>query len=460
MSERGVIISIVGQIVEVAFEGYAPKIHSILRLEMQPNVLFEVYSSADPSSFYCLLYNHTPFLCRGMTVVDTGQPLMIPVGNATLGKVVNAFGQPLDASEPLENTETRPVLTFKSQTEKVSVPSKILETGIKALDFFAPILKGGKVGLFGGAGVGKTMLLTEIMHNILILHKTSQKAVFAGVGERAREGHELIEVLRLNEVLPFVSMVYGQMGENPTIRFRTALAAVTLAEYFRDSGHEDILFFVDNIFRYAQAGYELATMMRGIPSEGGYQATLVSEMAAFHERLVSTEKSSITSIEAVYVPADDLTDSGVQAIFPYLDSIVVLSRAVYQEGRIPAVDFLSSTSSALTPDIAGEDHCTCVIRAQSNLKKAASLERIVSLVGERELSADDQKVYKRAQLIKNYMTQPFYVAYSQTFRAGVSVPLNIVVSNMNDILDGKYDDTPAETFRYIGSLRDLYGLPT
>jgi F-type H+-transporting ATPase subunit beta len=459
MAQRGVITSIIGQIVEVSFEGYAPRVNSILRLEQQPDILLEVYSSANSQSYYCLLYNHTPFLCRGMIVVDTEKPLMIPVGDVMLGKVINAFGQTLDGSEQIESRDLRPVLTSAKQKEKISVPTKILETGIKALDFFAPILKGGKVGLFGGAGVGKTMLLTEIMHNILILHKTSKKAVFAGVGERAREGHELIEVLRQNEVFPFVSMVYGQMGENPTIRFRTALTAVTLAEHFRDSASEDILFFVDNIFRYAQAGYELATMMRGIPSEGGYQATLTSEMAAFHERLVSTESSSITSIEAVYVPADDLSDSGVQAIFTYLDSIVVLSRSVYQEGRIPAIDFLSSTSSALTPEIAGEAHCEAVIRAQSTLKRAASLERIVSLVGERELSADDQKVYKRAQLIKNYMTQPFYVAYAQTFRAGVSVSLALVVSNMTDILDGKYDETPAETFRYIGSLRDLYGLP-
>jgi len=324
---------------------------------------------------------------------------------------------------------------------------------VHSIDFFAPILQGGKVGLFGGAGVGKTILLTEIIHNIVVLSKSESTCVFTGVGERIREGQELYESLRDSQVLPQVASIYGQMGENSAIRFRTAFAGVTMAEYFRDISKKNVLFFIDNIFRFAQAGYELSTLTNSIPSEGGYQSTLISEMADFHERLVSTESGKLTTIETIFVPSDDMTDQAVQSIFPYLDSMVVLSRQVYQEGRFPSIDLLSSTSSGLTVEIVGEDHERAVREAQSILKKSVALERIVSLVGESELSADDQIIYKRAKIIKNYMTQNFFVAQSQTGKKGDYIPVGQTVKDMIEIIDGKYDDRKPEEFLYIGGIK-------
>ena len=297
-------------------------------------------------------------------------------------------------------------------------------------------------------------MLTEIIHNVVTLRKEKTVSVFAGVGERVREGQELYESLQQTGILPQVALIYGPMGENPTIRFRTATAGVTMAEYFRDVQKKDVLFFIDNIFRFAQAGYELATLMNSIPSEGGYQATLPSEMAAFHERLISTNNAAITTIEAIYVPSDDLTDYAVQSVFPYLDSNVILSRQVYQEGRFPAIDLLSSTSSALNEETVGAKHFKALLSAQNLLKKAVSLERIVSLVGQSELSSDDQKVYKRAELIKSYMTQNFTVTELQTGKKGKRVPLAQTVDDMIQILGGNFDDYPSETFMYIGNIKE------
>lgn len=455
MHNRGTIIAIRGQIAEVMFQGHSPEIHHILVLEEDPDVRMEVYASASNTSFYCLVLSPTAKLSRGKAVVDTGKPIMLPAGPEILGRLLNVFGQPEDGGKPLTTKETRPIFSKEIPFDDVIVPSIILETGIKAVDFFAPIIKGGKLGLFGGAGVGKTVLLTEIIHNVVILNKENSVSIFSGVGERIREGHELYETLSENKVLSQVALLYGQMGENPAIRFRTALAGVTLAEYFRDTG-KNVLFFIDNIFRFAQAGYELATLMNTIPGEGGYQATLSSEMANFHERLVSTQKGSITSIEAVYVPSDDITDYGVQAVFPYLDSTIVLSRAVYQEGRFPAIDFLSSSSSALNIDFVGELHYRTLIEAQALLKKAMSLERIVSLIGESELSNPDQIIYKRSRILKNYMTQSFFVTQTQTGKEGVYVPTKQTVAEVREIIDGKHDNVDPDKFLFIGSLRDAH----
>ncbi|PIU74603.1 F0F1 ATP synthase subunit beta [Candidatus Roizmanbacteria bacterium CG06_land_8_20_14_3_00_34_14] len=345
-------------------------------------------------------------------------------------------------------------ITQRSVTIVLILIPRLLGCGVVySIDFFAPILQGGKVGLFGGAGVGKTILLTEIIHNIVVLSKSESTCVFTGVGERIREGQELYESLRDSQVLPQVASIYGQMGENSAIRFRTAFAGVTMAEYFRDISKKNVLFFIDNIFRFAQAGYELSTLTNSIPSEGGYQSTLISEMADFHERLVSTESGKLTTIETIFVPSDDMTDQAVQSIFPYLDSMVVLSRQVYQEGRFPSIDLLSSTSSGLTVEIVGEDHERAVREAQSILKKSVALERIVSLVGESELSADDQIIYKRAKIIKNYMTQNFFVAQSQTGKKGDYIPVGQTVKDMIEIIDGKYDDRKPEEFLYIGGIK-------
>ncbi len=454
MENKGRIVSVKGHIIEVEFESNPPTLHDVLFLEKDPNVKMELYNSSSSSRFYCISLSSNKKLHRGAVVVNTGEPIKIPVGSEVLGRVIDLFGRPQDGKGELTAAETRPIFAQNVNLENVIVPREILETGIKAIDFFAPILKGGKAGLFGGAGVGKTILLTEMIHNVVTVHKEKIVSVFTGVGERSREGQELHESLRDTGILPQVALIYGSMGENPTIRFRTATAGITLAEYFRDSKNFDVLFFIDNIFRFVQAGYELATLMNTIPSEGGYQATLPSEMANFHERLVSTKKAAITTIEAIYVPSDDLTDYAVQSVFPYLDSNVILSRSVYQEGRFPAIDLLSSTSAGLNNEIAGPKHFKALLAGQNLLKKAVSLERIVSLVGESELSPENQNFYKRARLIKNYMTQSFFVTETQTGKKGRRVKLSDTVQDVIEILEGKYDDYPPETFLYIGSIKE------
>lgn len=453
MGGKGKVISLSGQIVEVEFLEDPPGIYDILVLESDPKVRMEVHSSVDSTVFYCLLLTQSNNLKRGSVVVNTQETIKIPVGLGVMGRVINLFGEPQDGLGELKSKETVPIFGNEISFDEVMVPSQVLETGIKAIDFFTPILKGGKVGLFGGAGVGKTILLTEIIHNIVVLNRNKSLSIFTGIGERIREGQELFETLQENKVLPSVALLFGQMGENPAIRFRTAAAGVAMAEYFRDKEKRDVLFFIDNIFRYAQAGYELATLMNTLPGEGGYQATLTSEMSKLHERLVSTKEASITSMEAVYVPSDDVTDYAVQAVFPYLASNVVLSRTVYQEGRFPAIDLLSSSSSAMNIQTVGEEHYNTFIEAQSLLKKAVTLERIVSLIGESELPSDDQVIYKRSRLLKNYMTQSFYVTEAQTGRKGEFVSLVSTIQDVKDIVNGVYDSLEPEKLLYVGTMK-------
>ena len=452
--DKGKIVSIKGQIIEVEFEKSTPSLHDILVFEEDDSAKMEVYASSSYSTFYCLSLGQNKNLHRGSKVINTRKPITIPVGQQILGRVIDVFGNPQDGKGKISASSQREIFGSSISFDQIQTSSEVLETGIKAIDFFSPIIKGGKVGLFGGAGVGKTVLLTEIVHNIVTLNKDNSVSVFAGVGERVREGQELYESLSRSKVLPQVSLVYGQMGENPAVRFRTAIAGVSLAEYFRDEYGKNVLFFIDNVFRFAQAGYELATLMNTIPSEGGYQSTLTSEMASFHERLVSTRKAAITTMEAIYVPSDDLTDFAVQSIFQYLDSIVILSRSVYQEGILPAIDLLVSTSSALNPEIVGDQHSKTLIETQSLLKKALSLERIVSLIGQSELSYDDQLVYKRSRLLKSYMSQSFFVTENQSGREGKYVKREDTIKDIADILSGKYDDLEPEKLLFIGSMKD------
>lgn len=451
----GKVTSIKGQIIEVEFLDDKPSIYDVLYSKEDPSITMEVYTSASPNSFFCLALTHVTSLHHGSVVVNTGQPIKIPVGQEMLGRVVDTLGNPQDGGGEIKAKESRPIIAKDISFSKVNIPKEINETGIKVLDFFTPIVKGGKIGLFGGAGVGKTVIISEIIHNLVILNPEKNVSVFTGVGERTREGEELYETLKESKVMQGVSLIYGSMGENPALRFRTAFTGVTLAEYYRDTMGKDVLFFIDNIFRFAQSGYELSTLMNAIPSEGGYQSTLTSEMASFHERLVSTHTNAITTFEAIYVPADDITDSGVQAIFPYLDSGIILSRAVYQEGRYPAIDILSSNSSALNPDTVGKTHYETALDAQALLKRALSLERIVSLIGESELSAEDQTVYKRSKILKNYMTQNFTVVEAQTEKKGVFVSLKDTVTDVRSILDGKVDELQPEDFLYIATLNDV-----
>jgi F-type H+/Na+-transporting ATPase subunit beta len=452
---EGTVVAIKGQIVEVEFRGVKPAINEILTLERDPTAILEVYASSADETFYCFLMRSSQELQRGMKVINTNKSLVVPVGKALLGRVINVFGEVLDGGPALQDQKQNPISSTTVPYDHISVPKVVLETGIKVIDFFSPILKGSRVGLFGGAGVGKTILLTEIIHNVVVLQKENNVSVFAGVGERAREGHELHQTLKASNVLQKVALVFGQMGENAAVRFRTAMAAITIAEHFRDVEKSNVLFFIDNMFRFAQAGYELGTLMNQIPSQDGYQPTLASELATVQERLVSTTSGTMTSIEAIYVPSDDLTDYAVQSIFPFLSSTVVLSRNIYQEGRFPAVDILNSTSSAINMETVGENHYSLYIASQSLLKRAVELERIVSLIGESELSTADQAIYRRSKILRNYFTQNFFTTESQTGRKGSYVALAEVVGDVGQILSGRYDDVPAQSFLSIGSLKDL-----
>lgn len=437
---------------DVYFGDDRPDLYEMVQLAREPYTKMEVYSSSGKDAYYCLCLQNPEDLVRGDGVVRTGEPVTFPVGPELLGRSVDIFGEPFDTLGKLKTSTLIPIHVGKGATE-VATKEAQLETGIKVVDLFAPLVKGGKMGLFGGAGVGKTILLTEIMHNILGREKNSL-SVFGGVGERAREGLELQQALVKSDVMKSSTLVFGPMGENPVVRFLSAFASVSLAEYYRDIMKKDVLFFIDNAFRYAQAGSELSILMNRLPSEDGYQSTLESEMARLHERLVSTPLNSITTIEAIYVPADDLLDHAVQTIYPYLESIIVLSREVYQQGLLPAVDILSSTSMALSPKIVGNEHYSVALRAKTMLKEAESLERIVSLVGESELSLEDQQKYRRARKIKNYMTQSFYVSESQKGSGGSYVPVKTTLSDVSAILEGKLDQVEEEQLKYIGGLAE------
>jgi F-type H+-transporting ATPase subunit beta len=452
----GKVISISGEVAEIRFENNRPQLWDILQDHKDKSVLLRVYSAKSGDTYYCMILKGREKLFRGQTLVSLGIQLEIPVGDGVLGRVMNIFGEFIDDGEETEVIARKPIFGRSPDYEEVLSERKVWETGIKVLDFFAPLVAGGKLGLFGGAGVGKTILLSEIMHNILTLGKSNHNvSVFAGVGERTREGQELVAELKERGVLDKVSLLFGPMGENAAVRFLTAMAALSVAEHFRDESKANVLFFIDNVFRFAQAGSEVAAVTNQIPSEDGYQATLSSEMGAFHERLVSRKQATLSAIEAIYVPSDDLTDAGVQAVFPYLDSTVTLSRDIYQEGRFPAVDILQSSSSLISPDTVGDKHYETVIAAQGLLKQASDLERMVALVGESELSPDNQTVYRRAQLIKNYMTQPFYVVEAQTGKKGVWVSLAKTVEDVAAIIAGVWDGTDPKLMHEIGDLSQL-----
>lgn len=453
IKETGRVVGIKKHIIEVEFLGKKnPQIHEILEGEKSSLL---VYRSSGLKKFYCIALASTADFCRGALVKCTGKTVTVPAGNAVLGRVMDPMGNARDGGDPIQSDEFVEIYKEPASYDKISNTATVMQTGIKVIDFFTPLLMGGKIGLFGGAGVGKTILLTEILHNVI--HKDSANAVsvFAGVGERTREGHELYHELSEKGVLSNTALVFGTMGESPSKRFLVAHTGVALAEYFRDVQSKNVLFFVDNMFRYAQAGNEISLLTKSIPSEDGYQPTLMSELAHIHERLVSTKDAHITTIEAIYVPADDLLDSAVQAIFKYLDSEIVLSRDVYQEGRFPAVDILSSDSSALSPTIVTSLHYKVALDTRSLLKQSQSLERIVSLVGEAELNEEDRILYQRAQKIKNYMTQNFFVTSKQTGKEGAYVPLETTVADIKDILDGKCDTINAEKFLFIAGLDSI-----
>lgn len=452
----GNLEGITGQVAKVRFDGDKPSINEVCINKKGARMY--VYSSDGDDSLYLYVLEGEEKISSGDEIFATGKSLSIPVGKQILGRVIDIFGKAVDGGEEIKKEREKNIFDWNIEYSNVITEKQVWETGIKVLDFFSPLVKGGKTGLFGGAGVGKTILLTEIMHNIFEKSKDGNRstkdalAVFAGVGERIREGQELLAELDERKVLDKTALVYGLMGENPAVRFLTAMAGATVAQDFRDEENTDVLFFIDNIFRFAQAGSELSTLTRNTPSEDGYQPTLASEMSAFHERLGSTKKGIISTIEAIYVPSDDQLDQGVQSIYPYLDSTISLSRDVYQSGIFPAVDILGSGSSILSAANVGEKHYKSVIEALSILKKAQELERMVALVGESELSPNNQLIYKRARLIRNYMTQPFFVVSAQTGREGKYVPLAKTVDDVADILSGKHDSKDPEDLLFVGGI--------
>jgi F-type H+/Na+-transporting ATPase subunit beta len=452
LSDSGKVHAIHGDIIVVSFENTVmPSIHDVLTSENDPKVKMEVFTE-NKTLAYCLGLTGSKNLHRGSKIINTFEPLKIPVGNSILGRIINMFGEPEDGQGEIIADKQEPIVKTHDGINQIVAPSVILETGIKAIDFFAPVFKGGKVGLFGGAGVGKTILLTEIIHNIVILHHEDNVAVFTGLGERAREGQELYQTLKENNVLNKMSLIYGQMGQNPGVRFRTASAGITIAEHFRDAQKKDVLFFVDNIYRFAQAGAELGVLLRNIPSEGGYQATLTSEIAAFHERLSSTTSGSISCIETVYIPSDDRSDFAIQSVYPFFDSSITLSRTIYQQGLFPAIDLLASSSSALNPNIVGPKHFELLLKTQELLKQSTALERIVSLVGESEISADNRKMFNRAKILKHFMTQNFFVLEKQTGAEGQYFTLAETISGVEKIINGEFDNTPLERLKFSSAI--------
>ncbi|OHA00366.1 MAG: hypothetical protein A3C07_03435 [Candidatus Sungbacteria bacterium RIFCSPHIGHO2_02_FULL_47_11] len=453
---QGIIVGVEGQVAEVEFGGAAPHFHDVLILADNPSVKMEVYASSCISRYFCIVFSSSAALTRGERVINTGMPLSVPVGRAVLGRVIDAFGEPLDGKPFPADVERAPAHRIEYRAEEILTHREILETGIKIIDFFCPLLKGGKIGLLGGAGVGKTVLLTELLHNIVFMRREEETvSVFAGIGERTREGHELVEILNAQGAIANASVVFGPMGMHPAVRMLAGHTAAALVEYFRDVMKRNVLFFIDNVFRFAQAGNELSMIMRIVPSEDGYQPTLTSEVASLHERLVSTPSGAVSTIEAVYVPNDDILDQAVQSVFGHLDSVVVLSRDVYQQNLLPAIDPPASYSSALSPEIAGELHYQTVREVQELFKKAGALERVVSLVGESELSQEDRTLYHRSKKIRNFMTQNLFVIEEQSGKPGQYVPLKTTIEDVDQIMAGKFDAVPEEKFLYIGSVKEL-----
>lgn len=450
----GVITAILGQVVQVTFpESNLPNVHEILTSVDEPDMKLEVHSYISRTTVSCLSLTHKDLMHRGMTVVSTGQPLSVPVGGQTLGRLLNLFGEPQDDNPTPLAASTRPIYHDAPAFNSITTKTDIIETGIKMVDFFTPFVKGGKIGFVGGAGVGKTVLLTELLRNITTLH--TGVSVFAGIGERINEGHKLWHDLIEAHTLDKTALFFGQMNENAAVRFRIAWAAITAAEYFRDEEHKDVLFFVDNVYRFIQAGNELSALMETIPSELGYQATLESEIAAIENRLVNTENGSITSVQNIYVPADDLSDPSIQTITGHIDSVVFLSREVASRGHFPAVDPMHSSSELTSISYIGERHAHLVTQARELLNEYDRLKRIVGIVGEAELTSKDQLIYKRSQKLLYYMTQPFFVAEKQTGRKGVFVKRETTLNDVEQILSGRLDALPSEGFLYIGSLADI-----
>lgn len=449
----GRVRGVLGQVVRIECDGeYRPPLRELLTAADHSEIRLEAYSYEGTHTLFCLLLSEVDTIARDVKIVSTGSRITIPVGDAVLGRVIDLYGEPIDGAGPLDTSTAKTIYRDHTQTvgSHIVRPSELQETGIKTIDFFVPLMKGGKMALVGGAGVGKTTLQEEILRNVV--YEGSGVSVFAGIGERIREGHALWDSLNEHNVLDRTALVFGHINKNAAVRAITASAAATLVEHFRDEEKKDVLFFVDNVFRFLQAGSELSTLLGQLPSEFGYQPTLQSEIAEFENRLYSTKDASVTSVQTVYVPADEFGNPAVSATMPHMDAVAILSRELTYEGRYPAVDPFGSMSTALNPKTVGEAHYKAATEAIEILNQYKQLARIVSIVGEEELSVENQKRYMRAQKLLNYMTQSFIITEVETGRPGVRVPRELVVRDVQAILDGKLDDVPADAFWYIGDL--------
>ena len=449
----GKIVQIVGPVVDVSFGSALPAIYNALLIGEKKLLTAEVEQHLEGGLVRALVLGPVEGLRRGETVFDTGMPIKVPVGKPTLGRIFNVLGEVVDKGKDLKVGEKSSIHAAAPSLEEQKVSTEIFETGIKVIDLICPFIKGGKVAAFGGAGVGKTVVIMELIHNVAKKH--GGYSVFAGVGERTREGNELWNEMKESGVLEKAVLAYGQMNEPPTNRLRVALTALTMAEHFRDKDSQDVLLFIDNIFRFAQAGSEVSALMGRIPSAVGYQPTLASEMAELQERITSTYKGSITSVQAVYVPADDYTDPAPVAVFSHLDASVSLERSLAEQGLYPAIDPLASTSTALDPEIVGERHYSVARQVQKVLQRYKELQDIIAILGVEELSDEDKSVVNRARKIQRFFTQPMFVAEAFTGRAGKYVPVEDTVAGFAKILDGEYDGVPESDFYMIGSITEV-----
>ena len=455
---KGKINQIIGSVLDVSFEGgKLPEIFNALEInttiEGKPTrIISEVQMHIGGNVVRAIALSSTDGLVRGLEVVDTGAPISVPVGDKTLGRIFNVLGETVDEGGPV-NAETRlPIHRNAPLYEELSPKTEVFETGIKVIDLLAPYIKGGKTGLFGGAGVGKTVLIQELINNIAKQH--GGFSVFAGVGERTREGNDLWREMKESGVIDKTVLCYGQMNEPPGARLRVALSALTMAEHFRDTVGTDVLLFVDNIFRFSQAGSEVSALLGRMPSAVGYQPTLSTEMGGLQERITSTQKGSITSVQAIYVPADDLTDPAPATAFTHLDATTVLSRAISDKGIYPAVDPLDSTSRVMNPDILGEEHYTVAREVQRILQRYKDLQDIIAILGMDELSEDDKILVARARKIEKFLSQPFFVAEIFSGSPGKYVKLEDTIRSFKELISGKYDDLPEQAFYMVGSIDD------
>ncbi|MEO9651064.1 MAG: F0F1 ATP synthase subunit beta [Roseobacter sp.] len=457
----GKITQVIGAVVDVQFEDHLPEILNALETDNNGNrLVLEVAQHLGENTVRAIAMDATEGLVRGQSVSDTDGPISIPVGNATLGRIMNVVGEPVDEKGPVNAEEKRSIHQDAPEFAAQSTTSEVLETGIKVIDLLAPYAKGGKIGLFGGAGVGKTVLIMELINNIAKVH--AGFSVFAGVGERTREGNDLYhEMIESSVIVPDnlteskVALVYGQMNEPPGARMRVALTGLTLAEQFRDQSGTDVLFFVDNIFRFTQAGSEVSALLGRIPSAVGYQPTLATDMGAMQERITSTKAGSITSVQAVYVPADDLTDPAPATSFAHLDATTVLSRAISELGIYPAVDPLDSTSRLMDPQVLGDEHYNVAREVQGILQRYKSLQDIIAILGMDELSEEDKLTVARARKIQRFLSQPFDVAKVFTGSDGVQVPLTETIESFKAVVAGEYDHLPEGAFYMVGGIEEV-----